>query len=152
MFGNQKRHFIVIITLTIAMAIMLPTNVSAAIKEPTMPYASDYLASYNSYVCAMGDGRLEIWFSVAGNDYMDDVGTLTISLYESEDQSTWTRVKTYTNGTNPEMLGHGVIQYNNYVSYQGVAGRYYKAYVTIWAGIGDNGDARYMWTTVEHAT
>ena len=152
MLGKQKKISIIIVAYLVVATLILPTNVSAAIKEPSMPFASDYLTSYNSYVCAMGDGELEIWFSVTGDYYMDDIGTLTIILYESTDQTTWTHVNTYTNGTHPNMLGHGVVRYNNYVSYQGVAGRYYKAYVTIWAGIGDNGDARYMWTTVERAT
>ena len=92
MFGKQKRCFIIMIAFLMVMVMMLPTHVSAAIKEPSVPYASDYLTSYNTYVCAMGDGKLEIWFSVTGDDYMDDVGTLTIILYESTDQNMWTHV------------------------------------------------------------
>lgn len=35
-----------------------------------------------------------------------------------------------------------------YVSYQGIAGKYYKAYVCIWAGKNGSGDTRYMWATM----
>lgn len=141
-----------LITICLIICVLLPTGVTAAKLEPSEPYASDYLTSYNTYICAVGDGELEIWFSVTGKRYMDDVGTLTIILYESTDNANWEHVKTYRHDTYANMLGHGVVQHNSYVPYEGVAGRYYKAYVTIWAGMGDNGDARYMWTTVERAT
>ena len=35
---------------------------------------------------------------------------------------------------------------------QDVPGRYYKAYVHIWAGPEDGGDGRYIWTPVERCT
>lgn len=152
MFGKQKKYSIIMVAFLMVAAMMLPTNVSAAIKEPSIPYASDYLTSYNTYVCAMGDGKLEVWFSVTGVNFMDDVGTLTIILYESTDNATWEYVETFRHDAYANMLGHNVVQHNSYISYQGIAGRYYKAYVTIWAGKGDGGDARYMWTAVERAT
>ena len=40
----------------------------------------------------------------------------------------------------------------NHVDYQGVAGRYYKAYVQIWGGPAEGGDTRCIWTEVERAT
>lgn len=85
---------------------------------------------------------------------MDDLGALTIKLYESTDNSTWTRVKTFKHDTytDTEMLGHDAIHYSSHVDYQGIAGRYYKAYVTIWAGKDGGGDTRYFWTSVKTAT
>lgn len=50
------------------------------------------------------------------------------------------------------MLGHDAIHYSSHVDYQGIAGRYYKAYVTIWAGKDGGGDTRYFWTSVKTAT
>ena len=40
----------------------------------------------------------------------------------------------------------------NYVPYEGVPGRYYKAYVGIWGGPDPGGDSRYIWTSSERAT
>ena len=40
----------------------------------------------------------------------------------------------------------------DHVDYEGVPGRYYKAYVGIWAGPEDGGDTRYIWTPVERCT
>lgn len=84
---------------------------------------------------------------------MDDIGTLTIILYESSTGTgSWTCVKTFKHATYTNMLGHNKMRYGSHVSYQGVAGRYYKAYVTIWAGKDGGGDTRYMWTSVKKAT
>lgn len=131
---------------------MLPTYASAAVVTPIDPRASDYLSSYNTYICPMGSGKIEVWFTVTGTDYMDDIGTLTIKLYESTDQETWTWIDTFRQEDYSNMLGHDKFYYSSHVDYQGVAGRYYKAYVTIWAGRDVGGDSRYMWTSVKQAT
>lgn len=83
---------------------------------------------------------------------MDDIGVLTIQLFESTDQETWTWVKTYKHDSYSNMLGHNKIYHSGYVEYSGSIGRYYKAYVTIWAGSGNVGDTRYMWTQPQKAT
>ena len=120
--------------------------------ETAQPYASDYLDSYNTYICAMGSGRIEIWFSVTGDNYMDDIGVLSIRLYESSDNKTWTWKETFTHEDYPSMLAHNDYFHSSCVSYQGTAGRYYKAYVCIWAGKNGGGDTRYMWATSVKAT
>lgn len=77
---------------------------------------------------------------------MDDIGALTIQLYESEDGNNWTWVQSYSNANYPRMLGHDTVYYSGHVDYQGRTGRYYKAYVCIWAGKDGAGDNRYYWT------
>ena len=140
------------IALVLAFAIMTPCNVSAVTSEPIQPYASKYLTSYNTYVCAMGSGKVEVWFNVMGTGTMDEIGVLSIKLYESTDQTNWTRVKTYSHENYSSMLEESDYYHCSYVSYQGTAGKYYKAYVCIWAGKNGSGDTRYMWTSVERAT
>jgi hypothetical protein len=49
----------------------------------------------------------------------------------------------------PNMLWHDNYICMDHVDYEGVPGRYYKAYVQIWAGPEDGGDTRYIWTPVE---
>ena len=83
---------------------------------------------------------------------MDEIGVLSIKLYESTDNSTWTRVKTYSYENYSSMLAYDDYVHSSCVSYQGVAGRYYKAYVCIWAGKNGGGDTRYMWTSSKKAT
>ena len=91
------------------------------------------------------------YLTVIGDTDMDDIGTLSIMLYESTDNQNWSWKKTFLHEDYEQMLISGIIN-SDYVPYDGIAGRYYKAYVCIYAGIGKNGDSRYMWTSVERAT
>lgn len=141
-----------IVAMVLAISFVVPCYADAAAVEPVQPMASYYLCSYNSYVCAMGSGRLEVWFSVTGVNIMDEIGTLSIQLYESTDKENWEWVDTFLFEDYPSMLAYDDYFHSDCVSYQGVAGRYYKAYVGIWAGKNGDGDTRYMWTGVEQAT
>ena len=114
--------------------------------------ASDYLTSYNTYLYNGSLGKIQIWFSVTGVEYMDDIGVLTIQVYESTDKENWSWVETYKQASTSGMLAHDTIYYSHYVQHQGTIGRFYKAYVTIWAGKDGSGDTRYMWTDIKKAT
>lgn len=137
-----------LIALFLVFAMLTPSAVSAASTETVMPYASSYLTSYNTYICDMGNGRIEIWFDVMGTGDMDEIGVLSIKLYESSDNINWTRVKTYSHENYSSMLAEDEWYHCSYVSYQGSTNKYYKAYVCIWAGKNGNGDTRYMWATM----
>lgn len=137
----------IVVCFLIAVVMLSFTAVPAYAVESR---ASDYLESYTSYICAMGDGELQIWFRVTGSDDWADLGVLTIRLYESSDGANWTWVKTFRHTSYQQMLGHDTGHVMSYVSYEGTPGKYYKAYVTIWAGDADNnGDTRYFWTDPE---
>lgn len=151
---ETKRNlcFVKIIACILAISLLAPIGANAAVQDTVAPLASDYLMAYTAYICAMGQGELEIWFRVTGTATWADIGVLSIILYESTDNSNWYWVETYRHNTDEGMLAHNTFAHMDCVSYQGVAGRYYKAYVCIWAGSEDDGDARYMWTPVELAT
>ena len=136
----------------LVMALIVPVSVSAAAPETVMPRARDYLMGYTAYVCAMGGGRLEIWFEVLGTGTQEYLRVTTIFLYESTDNENWYRVDTFRHVDYDQMLLINAWQNIDCVEYQGVAGRYYKAYVGIWGGPDDTGDARYIWTSSERAT
>ena len=136
----------------LVMALMMPVSVSAAVPETVMPYASHYLMCYTAYVCAMGNGDLEIWFEVTGTGFQEYLGVTTIFLYESTDNVNWYWVDTFLNDDYEQMLLTNAWEVIDYVEYQGVAGRYYKAYVGIWGGPDPGGDSRYIWTSSERAT
>ena len=149
---KRHRHFTKFIALFLVISLLVPVGAHAATPETTVPRASDYLAEYSAYICAMGDGDLEIWFEVLGTDYWADIGVLTIYLYESTDNSTFDWVKTFRFTEHSNMLWHDNYFCIDHVDYEGVPGRYYKAYVQIWAGPEDGGDTRYIWTPVERCT
>lgn len=133
--------FLLIVTMS------FPITVSAV-----EPRASDYLDSYQAYVYPAGSGEIQVWFSVTADDYMDDLGALWIEVYESSDNSTWTYKKTYRHTDYSDLLDQNDIYHSGHISYQGVKGRYYKAYVCIWAGKDGGGDTRYFWTSAKKAT
>lgn len=120
------------------------------------PRASNYLDSYNAYPYAAGGGEVQIWFNVKADDYMADVGSLSITVYEcatnSSDIDDWERVASFTNGNTPSILGHDDYYYSSHVSVDGTVDMWYKAYVCIYAGDGTNGDTRYFWTGAVKAT
>lgn len=148
----QKRrpHVMKYFTLFLAVLLiisMIPMNAMAAEAR-----ASYYLSSYQAYVYPAGNGEVQVWFDVTGVNYMDDIGALWIEIYESTDNSTWTYKKTYMHTDYSALLGQDDIFHSGHVSYQGVKGRYYKAYICIWAGKDGSGDTRYFWTSSKKAT
>ena len=142
---KAKSLFIKMVTLCLVFALAAPVGVSAATVEAITPRASYYLDAYNTYICEMGGGRIEIWYEVDGTGDMDEIGVLSIYLYESMDNSSWRWVKTFQHENYSSMLAYDDWSHISCVSYQGVPGRYYKAYVCIWAGKDGDGDTRYMW-------
>lgn len=114
--------------------LFLSSTASPAVIEPIEPLASDYLDTYQAYVYPAGNGEIQVWFSVTADNYMDELGALHIFLYESTDNINWKRVKTFSHSDYSNMLLEDDIFHMDYVTYQGVAGRYYKAYLCIWSG------------------
>ena len=149
---KAKSTWIKLTALCLVIILAFPITANAAEESTLMPYASYYLDSYNTYMYAAGSGKVQVWFSVTGTSYMDEIGSLSIMLYESTDNTTWTRVKTFLHEDYSSMLTSNKVSYSSCVTYQGVAGRYYKAYVCLWAGKNSGGDTRYMWATSVKAT
>lgn len=150
---TYKKHTLLRATAVLLVVVFLvPVCTFGVSAEQPNLRASYYLDSYNTYIYPAALGKIEVWFTVTGVSYMDDLGALTVQIYESKDNQTWTWVKTYTNGDTSSMLGHDDFYYASHVDYQGTIGRYYKAYVCIWAGKDGNGDTRYMWTQPKKAT
>ena len=147
---RKKSYFTVkLIAIALIISLCAPIGAQAAMPETVQPMASAYLMDYTAYICAMGEGNLEIWWEVCGTRRWADIGVLTIYLYESTDNANFYWVKTFAFTDYPHMLLHDDYFSMDCVSYEGVPGRYYKAYVQIWAGPVDGGDQRYIWTPVE---
>ena len=145
---KTKRSFVVNITIVILiLAFVLPSNVFALETR-----ASDYLEAYSAYIYPAGWGKVQVWIEVDGTGYMDEIGALEIQLFESKDNETWTWVKTFGYTDYSDMLGYDDFSHTGHVEYNGTIGRYYKAYVCVWAGKDGAGDTRYFWTSPKKAT
>ena len=150
---KRNRLFIKVIAATLAVILLTPGHAQAAVPETATPFASAYLASYTAYICAMGNGELQIWYEVLGTGTQEYIGVLSIHLYESTDNENWYWVETFLHEDYDSMLVQNTFFNMDYVPYyEGVPGRYYKAYVGIWGGPDPGGDSRYIWTPVERAT
>ena len=147
---RKKRCFLVrLIAIILIVSFCSPVTAQAAATETIEPRASAYLMAYTSYICAMGNGDLEIWFEVTGTDIWADIGVLSIAVYESTDGINFTWVGAFRFTDYPNMLWHDIYFCMDHVHYTGVPGRYYKALVQVWAGPEDGGDRRYIYTPVE---
>ena len=146
MYIRRKSVLVRIVSILLVIAMTIPMSVSAVVQ----PRASAYLDNYNAYVYLPGNGEVRVYFNAQGTNTMDELGALRIELYESKDNSNWTWVDTFNHDTTSGMLSYNDDYHSGYVSYDGVAGRYYKAYVCIWGGKDGDGDTRYFWTSVKH--
>ena len=133
--------------LILVFSFSIPCVVSATTSESVQPYASKYLTSYNTYICDLGSGYFQIWFDVMGTGTMDEIGTLSIELYEVNSDGSLTWMKTFLHENYSSMLITDDYYHCSYVSFKGSSSKTYKAYVCIWAGKNGNGDTRYMWAT-----
>lgn len=143
----KKELWYKVTILLIVIALICPVNIKAV-----EPRASDYLEAYSAYIYPAGWGKVQVWFNVDGTGYMDEIGTLQIKLYESTDNETWTWIKTYQYVDYADMLAYDDFTHMSHVEYNGTIGRYYKAYVCVWAGKNGDGDTRYFWTPAVKAT
>lgn len=147
MYIRKCSPFYRIIAIVLVISLFVSMSISA---EAAQTRASYYLTSYNAYVYLPGDGEVRVYFNVEGTNYMDELGALSIEIYESTNGTSWTWKKTFTHDTTAGMLSYIDDYHSGYVSYDGIAGRYYKAYVCIWGGKGGQGDTRYFWTSAKH--
>lgn len=132
-------------------ALCLSPVVSAA--DTTAARASEYLSSYTAYMHANGGGSVSVCFEVFGTGTMDDIGALTVQLQESTDGgSTFTTIKRFSYLNYSTMLKHGTGKCVSSVSYDGVTGRYYQAYVTVYAAKGSGSDSRSIFASKIKAT
>ena len=145
--NNKISRAFRITALLLAVILLLPVGTMAAESRSSL-----YLHAYSAYVYPAGWGKVQVWFEVDGTNDMDEIGALEIWLYESKDNETWTWVKTFEHQDYSGMLGYNDYYHAGHIEYNGVIGRYYKAYVCVWAGKNGDGDTRYFWTPSEKAT
>lgn len=146
---HNKSRSAAVRAAALLLAILFICPFSAFAAEPRASY---YLDTYLGYIYPAGNGLIQIYFQVVGTDDMDEIGVLTIKLYESTDNVSFSLVKTFTHDSTEGMLAYGKFFFENHVDYQGIAGRYYMAELTIWAGRDGTGDTRTLWLGPTQAT
>lgn len=142
---HRKSLFLKVTALCLVLILAFPLPVSATADDSVTPRASYYLTAYNTYICDLGGGNIQIWYEVTGTGYMDEIGVLSIELYEVKSDGSLKWLKTFQHEDYSSMLSYNDDYIYSYVSYQGSSSKTYKAYVCIWAGKNGNGDTRYMW-------
>ena len=145
--NTKKATAIRIISVLLALVLVIPVHAAAVETR-----ASYYLDAYSAYVYPAGWGKVQVWVSVQGTSDMDEIGALEIQIYESKDNENWYWVDTFMYTDYPDMLGYDDYYHTGHVEYNGTIGRYYKAYVCVWAGQNGSGDTRYFWTSPKKAT
>ena len=137
--------------LFLAVILIVPMGTKAATVETVQPRSSAYLCSYNAYIYPAANGKIQAWFTVTGNYFLDSIGALHISIYQSTDNVNWEWYKSYSHENYSHLLSYNDNYHCGYVECQGVPGRYYKAYVCIWGGSDGDGDTRYFYTSAKKA-
>ena len=113
--------------------------------------SSLYLSCYRAWLTPVSGAKLNVNVDVQAVDYMDDVGSTKIVIYESDDGgSSWENVRTYYSALEDNMLVQdSVIYYDTAVVHQGTSGYKYYAVVTVYAGDSTGSDTRdYVTPTV----
>lgn len=113
--------------------------------------SSEYLHGYSVMITPKSNGKLVISLDVTGVDYMTEIGAKSISVYESTNNEDFYWVKTYYSSDYPKMMGSGLYLYEDVLTHQGTAGRYYYAKANIYAGNSTGGDERYCNSAVKRA-
>ena len=155
---RNKKLSVLLRTLSffLLVSILVPLGVNASSEESLQTRASEYLSTYGAYIYPAGNGKIQVWFDVQGTGYLDEIGALSIQIYEcstnSSDIDDWTWKKTFTHDSTPGMLGYNDYFYGSCVDYDGVVGKWYKAYICVWGGKDEGGDTRYFWTYGRQAT
>ena len=152
MHKRKNTAIVRLIAMLLVVTLALPVGVNAEAETPVQPRASYFLDSYNAYVYPAGNGLIQVWFTVTGVNYLDELGALTIQIYESPDNINWYRAISFAHDHTSGMLGYDHFYHSGHVDYQGTKGYYYKAYVCIWGGRDGDGDTRYFWTSAKKAT
>lgn len=143
---TKRSAFFKIIALCLVLSLTTPISANAATPDTVIPCASYYLDSYSAYVYVTSSGEVQVWFDVMGTGFMDEIGALSIVLYESSDNKNWDDVETFLHESTSGMLFEDDYYISSHVSWsEGSTNKYYKAYVCVWAGKNGSGDTRYFW-------
>ena len=95
--------------------------------------ASLFFTRTSTYLEKTSGTTFDVWFDVTATGIMDEVGVSSIKIQKSSDKSSWTTVKTFLKENYSQMTDDNTAAHDDYVTYTGTAGYYYRAKVTFYA-------------------
>lgn len=121
------------ICLLLILATLLSTSVLAAVPEDTVSTNSLFFVNYSTYCWQIADDQFEVWFDVAAQRAMDKLGAQRIIIQKSSDGENWINVMTFLASYYDYLYEENTGFHASHVTYKGVQGCYYRAYVTFYA-------------------
>lgn len=116
----------------IIIAMISTTAFAAAPNDPVDPQANSYVFKTTVGIVPLGNGRIEIDFSVTATGRMPDVGATRVTIYKEGGTIVATYI--YTDPGYGYIMGHNSYTHTASVTYQGVSGQRYYAIVSFYAG------------------
>lgn len=109
--------------------VVVPQMVTANI-EPLR--ASDYINTYKVTAHPLNYGQIRFDFQVTGVSLMTQLGVSQIQILEKTG-TTWATVATYRYQDYPILMGYNTSRHSGSITFPGITGRTYMAYVTFYA-------------------
>lgn len=141
---NYVRFLCVILALSLA----IPLPVYAA--DDAASRGSAFFSSYLAFIQKISSTGMQIWYDVDSNAaIMDEIGVSSIELYESADQQSWTKVRTYEMEDYSSMIDRNTSSHTGHLSYsKGKTGYYYYAHITFYAKNNTGIGIRFLYTDI----
>lgn len=108
---------------------------------PISVNASHFIQATTASMSAGNNGNVTVAFSITGTGRMTEIGSTRIEIRENG-----TLVGTYLHANTPGMMGVNRVIHGGTVTYRGVAGRSYRAIVTLRAANNNGSDNRTLQT------
>jgi hypothetical protein len=124
----MKTKFLKITMIILALSLCLSSVAMA--ESGIQPFASSRINAYNTNIISNGSGYITIYFNIIATGTMDELGASYIVLQSSTDGTSWLTTYNFIPSSYSSMMGYNVSYKSGSVSYSGIDGVYYRAYVT----------------------
>lgn len=131
-----------VICMLLACSLLLAVPAQAASTVESR--ASSFFSSYATDLYKATSSSFQVWFDVVANAGSSPqvLGASEIVVYRSADQQNWTKMRTYTMESYPQLVDQNTSYHSSYVTYNyATTGYYYRARITFYAknstGIGE---------------
>ena len=120
------------LSLLCVFVIIMGLPATACASEVT-PRASDYFSCTGVCAVAIGGGKILVEIDVDATHMMDEVGASYVYIYEQQSDGTYDVVYTFRKSAYPSMIVEDSFFGYVDVTYQGIPGHRYYAYVGCYA-------------------
>jgi len=142
----MKKNILRVMTFVFAIVMLVNTVFASEHGQRS----SLYLDAYRAWLTPESGAIIDVTIHVQAVDDMDDVGALSVEMFESTDGgATWSRDGIYLSALHDELLEQDTyLYYDTPISHQGTAGYKYYAIVTVYAGDSTGSDSKTYNTTI----